>query len=67
MSIMNNLHELTKNITTIIVAHKLATITNCDMIYVFDDGKIVEQGKHDALIKQGGLYSALWKAQKDIV
>ncbi|MCR4688411.1 MAG: NHLP family bacteriocin export ABC transporter peptidase/permease/ATPase subunit [Saccharofermentans sp.] len=48
-----------RNITTFIVAHRLSTIRDCDKILVFDNGKVVESGTHDELIKAGGLYKEL--------
>ena len=49
--------------TTIVIAHRLSTIRNCDTILVMDAGKIVETGSHDELVKNGGIYSRLWKVQ----
>lgn len=48
---------------TILVAHRLSTIVHADTIYVLEKGKIAESGNHDQLIKQSGLYSALWRQQ----
>mmetsp|Transcript_40279 Transcript_40279/g.46109 ORF Transcript_40279/g.46109 Transcript_40279/m.46109 type:complete len:1290 (+) Transcript_40279:164-4033(+) len=49
--------------TTIVIAHKIATIQNCDKICVFQDGSIVEQGKHEELLKAKGTYFNLAKAK----
>lgn len=49
--------------TTLIVAHRLSTIKNADVIVVLDAGKIVEQGSHSALLKKNGLYAKLWRLQ----
>lgn len=49
--------------TTIIVAHRLATVKKADRIIVFDNGQIVAQGKHDDLVAEGGLYARLAKLQ----
>ena len=51
--------KLTKNRTTIVIAHRLTTVTNADMIYVIDEGKIIEKGTHADLISREGLYSRL--------
>lgn len=55
--------EAAKGRTTIAVAHRLSTIQNADVIYVFDGGKVVESGTHDELLKLDGLYSQLVKMQ----
>lgn len=52
-----------ENRTAILVAHRLATIKNCDTIYVFEHGKIIESGSHDALISAGGVYKKLCDIQ----
>src|ERR1041385_484364 len=49
--------------TTLVIAHRLATVLSCDRILVLDGGRIVEQGSHDSLIKLGGLYARLAKLQ----
>ena len=49
--------------TVIAIAHRLSTIAKMDRILVLDAGKIVEDGTHDALLQQGGLYSGLWARQ----
>lgn len=49
--------------TVIAIAHRLSTIAQMDRLIVLDQGHIVEQGTHDELIAQNGLYSHLWKRQ----
>jgi ATP-binding cassette, subfamily B, bacterial len=49
--------------TTIVIAHRLATILSCDRILVMDEGRIVEEGTHAALIDSAGLYARLAKLQ----
>lgn len=61
--IQQSLDDLCKGRTTIVVAHRLSTIKNADEIAVIDDGKVVEQGKHDDLIKNDGLYKELYNLQ----
>jgi ABC-type transport system involved in Fe-S cluster assembly fused permease/ATPase subunit len=46
--------------TTIIIAHRLSTVTSADRILVLDGGNLVETGKHSELIDLGGVYSMLW-------
>ncbi|MEL7254689.1 MAG: ABC transporter ATP-binding protein [Pseudomonadota bacterium] len=58
------LDRLTKGKTTIVVAHRLSSIADADRIFVLEAGKLVEQGKHEALLKDNGLYAQLYKAQK---
>ncbi|HBX45657.1 ABC transporter ATP-binding protein [Limibacterium fermenti] len=57
------LEHLLKNRTTIIIAHRLSTVKNADMIYVLQDGQIVESGKHDTLYALDGYYTKLCKIQ----
>lgn len=57
------LEALMQGKTTIIVAHRLSTIINVDTIYVMDQGRIVEVGNHETLIKKNGHYAELWQAQ----
>ena len=52
-----------KNRTSIVVAHRLATLSQMDRILVFDKGKIVEDGTHSELLAKAGLYKSLWDAQ----
>lgn len=61
--IQEALENLMKNRTTIVIAHRLSTIRNADQIIVLQDGEIIEVGKHDELLRAGGLYSQLCKAQ----
>ena len=61
--IQGALNNLMQNKTTIIIAHRISTIINCDKIYVIDKGKIVESGTHDELLKLDGMYSYLYKLQ----
>lgn len=57
------LERLMANRTTIVIAHRLATVRAADRIIVMDEGRIVEQGSHDALIAAGGLYARLARLQ----
>lgn len=65
-AIQNALHVLTHGRTSIMIAHRLSTILDADRIFVFDQGKIVEEGKHDDLIlKQDGIYARFFKLQSE--
>lgn len=59
------LDRLMASRTTLVIAHRLATVRGADRIVVMDGGRIVEQGKHDALSRAGGLYSRLAALQFD--
>ena len=62
-AIQENLLDLMKGKTVIAIAHRLSTISALDRLVVIDSGKIIEEGPHDGLIKQGGLYADLWNRQ----
>ncbi|MCC1480459.1 ABC transporter transmembrane domain-containing protein [Roseibaca sp. Y0-43] len=55
--------RLSQGRTTIVIAHRLATVKQADRIVVFEDGQIVAQGRHDELVAQGGLYARLARLQ----
>ncbi|WP_281868817.1 ABC transporter ATP-binding protein [Brevibacillus parabrevis] len=61
--IQESLNRLTRGRTTLIVAHRLSTITHADKIIVMREGQIVEQGKHEELLEQKGVYYGLWSVQ----
>ncbi len=64
--VQKSFEELSKNRTTIVVAHRLSTLRNMDKIIVLEDGKIKESGSHKVLIKKkNGLYCKLWNLQTD--
>ena len=63
MRIQNAFATLMKGRTSFIVAHRLSTIREADVILVMRDGNIVEQGTHDELLRQNGFYASLWNAQ----
>ena len=60
------LGELMRNRTSIVIAHRLATVQNCDRILVIDHGRIVEEGTHASLASSGGLYARLAKLQFEL-
>ncbi len=57
------LTELMRGRTTLIVAHRLSTVVDADVIYVIGDGRVVEHGRHAELVARGGLYARLYASQ----
>ena len=62
--ILRNLLDVSRHCTTLIIAHRLATVVHADEIIVLEEGAVVERGSHDALLERGGAYDALWRAQQ---
>ena len=62
-AIQESLKTLMKGKTVIAIAHRLSTIAQLDRLIVIDEGKILEDGTHEELLKKNGLYSRLWKLQ----
>ena len=61
--IQDSLREMGQGRTVITIAHRLSTIVEADLIVVLEDGRIVEQGRHDDLVARGGRYAAMWLRQ----
>lgn len=61
--VQSALKEAARGRTTIAVAHRLSTISSADLILVFNEGEIAEQGTHDQLIVANGIYASLWRRQ----
>lgn len=61
--ILGNLKKLTREKTSLFIAHRLSTIADADQILVLDKGRVVEVGKHDFLLKAGGIYMKMWQLQ----
>ena len=57
------LHHLMKGRTTLVIAHRLSTVRDADRIVVLDSGRVVEEGTHQALLAEGGLYARLVSTQ----
>jgi len=62
-AILNNLNEICKDKTTIIVSHRVSSAKNADKIIILEDGKIIEQGTHNQLINLDGYYASLYLKQ----
>jgi ATP-binding cassette subfamily B protein len=62
-AIQRSLDVVSRNRTTIVIAHRLSTVRHADCIHLLENGRIVESGTHDALVRQGGGYAALWRLQ----
>ena len=63
-TIIDNLRSLRGSKTLIVVSHRISPLKGADRIYVMDDGKVVEQGSHEELASQGGLYERLVRYQQ---
>lgn len=57
------LNEFLRDKTTIIIAHRLSAVKQADRVFVFDEGRIIEEGQHDSLIRENGLYAKLYGEQ----
>jgi ATP-binding cassette subfamily B protein len=65
-AIQRSLEYITQNRTTIAIAHRLSTVRNADCIYVMDQGKLVEWGRHEQLLEKLGIYASLWRVQSGL-
>ena len=63
---MTQIYALAKTKTVILISHRLANVAGADNIYVLDQGNIVEEGNHKALLLQHGVYAKLWNAQQEL-
>ena len=61
--ILSSLAEVAQQRTTLVIAHRLSTIADADIILVLENGRVKEQGNHQALLAQKGHYSSLWNIQ----
>lgn len=66
-AIQRSLTKIAENRTTIVIAHRLSTIRNADTIFVLDKGRLAEQGTHEALLEENGIYHQLWMVQSGSV
>ena len=62
-ALQRSIEKISENRTTLIIAHRLSTVRNADIIAVIEGGQVSESGTHDSLLRNDGLYSRLWKVQ----
>jgi len=62
-ALQKSLAVISKDRTTIVIAHRLSTIRHSDSIMVLDEGKVIESGSHDKLLKNNSQYARLWNVQ----
>ena len=65
-AIQRSLERITKNRTTIAIAHRLSTVRNADCIFVMDEGRVIESGQHEQLLEHDGVYESPWRVQSGI-
>jgi ATP-binding cassette subfamily B protein len=63
VAIQRSMERIIIGRTTIVIAHRLSTVRNADMIYVMENGEIVEWGQHDDLVEANSVYASLWRVQ----
>ena len=64
--IQDAVNDLVREKTVVVIAHRLGTVVNADNIVVIDKGLVVQQGRHQALLEQEGVYRDLWKEQQRV-
>ena len=63
-AIQQTLAEVAENHTTLVIAHRLSTVVDADLILVMEGGRILEQGTHRRLLEQQGAYAGMWDLQR---
>ena len=64
--IMEVIHELAKSRTILLISHRLANVVGSDCIFMLENGRVAEAGKHEELLKKGGIYSRLFREQREL-
>ena len=62
-ALQRSIERISRDRTTIVIAHRLSTVRHADRILVFEEGRVVEDGTHDRLVEEDGVYSRLWSVQ----
>lgn len=65
-AIIEFVHELARTKTVIMISHRLSALRGADCIYVFEDGRVAETGRHDDLVARGGVYARQWNQQAEL-
>ena len=63
--IQGALNEVSRNRTSLVIAHRLSTVIDADEILVLDHGSIIERGRHEQLLAQNGHYASMWNKQRE--
>ena len=62
-ALQRSIERISRDRTTIVIAHRLSTVRHADRILVLEEGKVVEDGRHEDLLKLNGVYARLWSVQ----
>ena len=62
-ALQRSIERISRDRTTIVIAHRLSTVRHADRILVLEEGKVVEDGRHEDLLKLNGVYTRLWSVQ----
>ena len=63
---ISEISQTKKELITVLIAHRLSTVAQADIINVLERGRIIESGSHEELLKNGSLYAAMWREQQAV-